>query len=258
VRQNNYIEHNTHILFNADLLAAAPVELFERRIIQRASPPGKLQRGTALYFDHAGIPMVLKHYHRGGWIGKLVRDTYSRYAFPLLLREPRMWEEFRLLSRMRELGLPVPEPIAARYQVTSPLTYRGDLITRRISNSRTLSDCLLESALSAKQWQAIGHTIAHFHAHQVFHADLNAHNILLDAAGHTWLVDFDKSGIHKPGTSSEWKQANLQRLLRSLRKIGRKVPFLPFADSDWQHLLQGYSSSRSRELFDLKPEQQYF
>lgn len=256
MRHNNYIEHNTHILFNADLLASAPVELFERRIIQRASPPGKLQRGTALYFDHAGIPMVLKHYHRGGWVGKLVRDTYSRLTWPLL-REPRMWEEFRLLSRMRELGLPVPEPIAARYQVTSGLTYRGDLITRRISNTRTLSDCLLENALSAKQWQAIGHTIAHFHANHVCHADLNAHNILLDAAGHTYLVDFDKSAIRTPGTTGQWQQANLQRLLRSLRKIGRKVPSLPFGDADWQQLLQGYSSTRTQLVFDLKPEQQY-
>lgn len=257
MQHNNYNEHDTHILFNTDLLNTEPALLFERGIIQRKSAPGKLQRGTALFFDHAGISMVLKHYHRGGWIGKLVKDTYSRFGLPWR-REPRMWEEFRLLTRMRKLGLPVPEPVAARYQLTSLLTYRGDLITRKISNSRTLSDCLLEGGLTAKQWQAIGHTISRFHANRVCHADLNAHNILLDSAGHIHLIDFDKSDIRTPGSSSHWKQANLQRLLRSLHKIGRQEPSLAFGDADWQHLLRGYFGSRSQQVIDLKQEQQYY
>jgi 3-deoxy-D-manno-octulosonic acid kinase len=63
----------------------------------------------------------------------------------------------------------------------------------------------------------VGAEIARFHAHGVYHADLNAHNILLTDAS-VWLIDFDRGELRHPARA--WQQANLARLKRSLLKIG--------------------------------------
>ena len=48
------------------------------------------------------------------------------------------------------------------------------------------------------------------------HADLNAHNLLFDGQQRGWMIDFDRSQLRIPATG--WREANLQRLLRSLHK----------------------------------------
>ena len=58
--------------------------------------------------------------------------------------------------------------------------------------------------------------LARFHRAGLDHADLNAHNILLDAAGNPWLIDFDRSRRRADGS---WRQSNLDRLARSLAKL---------------------------------------
>jgi 3-deoxy-D-manno-octulosonic acid kinase len=257
VRYKKFIESNTRILFNADLFETAPVELFEQPFKLQASAAGKLRRGTVLFFSHNDIPMVLKHYHRGGLLSKLVADTYSRYTLPLN-QAPRMWAEFSLLASLRQLGLPVPEPLAARCLDTSRFTYRGDLITRQICNTQTLAERLQQTALTSAEWRSIGQTIARFHHHRVYHADLNAHNILLDDAGHSYLIDFDKCGIQPADTSRKWMQGNLGRLQRSLRKVLERNPVLHYHESDWQLLLQGYDKPSHLPAFQLKPDQNFF
>ena len=60
--------------------------------------------------------------------------------------------------------------------------------------------------------------VARFHREGLDHADLNAHNVLFDPAGKGWMIDFDRCRMHIPATA--WRERNLQRLLRSLYKIG--------------------------------------
>ena len=85
---------------------------------------------------------------------------------------------------------------------------------------------------SGLPWREIGVCIRRFHASGVWHADLNAHNILMDRVGGIWLIDFDRGERRKHGA---WGQGNLARLQRSLRKLG-------YDDAQtWQALLQGYA-----------------
>jgi len=127
--------------------------------------------------------------------------------------------------------LPVPQPLAARV-VRSGLLYRGDLITRRIPKARSIAELL--SVAAPVPWDAVGRCVRRFHDAGVWHADLNAHNVLLDAEGRVHLVDFDRSG-HRSGATG-WKQANLTRLRRSLDKLtqGR------LEAAAWSSLLDGY------------------
>ena len=145
---------------------------------------------------------------------------------------------FHLLQTLWELGLPVPQPVAARCQKLGPILYRGDLITRRIPASQTLAEALCRQSLSAEHWHALGTTLARFHDHDVYHADLNANNILLDEMGRFYLLDFDRGSQRHP--EAAWKNANLERLLRSLHKLQRLHQPFYFSPSDWAVLHRGY------------------
>ncbi|HEY7872681.1 MAG TPA: 3-deoxy-D-manno-octulosonic acid kinase, partial [Rudaea sp.] len=128
----------------------------------------------------------------------------------------RSFAEFRLLAVLRDEGLPVPQPIAARYR-RSGAQYRADILTRRIENSVTLAELMVQNRLDAVVAARVGAEIARFQARGAYHADLNAHNILLTDTM-VWLIDFDRGEMRSPARA--WQLANLARLRRSLRKIG--------------------------------------
>ncbi|WP_164084715.1 3-deoxy-D-manno-octulosonic acid kinase [Alteromonas flava] len=189
-------------------------------------------RGTTHFLRYQDCDLVLRHYKRGGLIGKLLDDQF------LFLRKAwtRPVRELDLLIRMRSWHLPCPTPIAG--QVTRVgLVWRGDLLTSRIPNAKDVHSLIVDSALSAIEWRHIGATIARFHKHQVYHHDLNIHNIMLDDEGQAWLIDFDKCAVRR---GNRWKTGNLSRLHRSLRKEQGKMSSYQFKDSDWQALLEGY------------------
>ena len=62
----------------------------------------------------------------------------------------------------------------------------------------------------------LGLEVHQLHNEQVYPADLNCHNLMLDASGKPWIVDFDKCEFR---AGEKWKQTNLERRLRSLRKV---------------------------------------
>ncbi|MGB5624902.1 MAG: lipopolysaccharide kinase InaA family protein, partial [Woeseiaceae bacterium] len=95
----------------------------------------------------------------------------------------------------------------------------------------------------ASFWQSVGASIHEFHAAGVYHADMNAYNLQIDASGTLWMLDFDK-GLLRP--RGPWQQATLARLHRSLRKIIGLDPTLNFRSANWEQLLEGYfNASRS-------------
>jgi 3-deoxy-D-manno-octulosonic acid kinase len=217
--------------------ADIPPGLFESdwlRAEGRLVSDNALGRGTAWLFAHAGGEYVLRHYHRGGAMAKLSRDQYLWAG----LQASRAAREYHLLLRLAEWGLPVPRPLAAHVARRGAF-YRCDLITARIADARTLAERLAEAELPAGIWQRVGQTIRRFHDAGVYHADLNANNILLDAADKPWLIDFDK-GAFKAG--EKWKQANLDRLRRSLDKL-----IAADFERGWQALLAGCAVTLTAE-----------
>ncbi len=226
---------NLHILYNPKLVNPPLEPLFDRNRHAQHSSQNTLGRGCALVFQDRGLELVLKQYRRGGLFRRLVRDSYAYTG----LERTRMWREFKLLAAMRELDLPVPQPVAARCQRISALSYRGDLITQCIPKAQTLAEYISKAPLDKPAWLAIGCTLARFHKHNVYHADLNANNIMLDEQLRVYLIDFDKGEIREE-QKKEWTQSNVQRLLRSLNKLKSNSPEFHFSPGDWEKLREGY------------------
>lgn len=187
--------------------------------------------GVALIHTPAGDG-VLRHYRRGGLVAKFNRDRYLWTGAD----RTRSFAEFRLLTRIAALGLPAPRPMAARYR-RHGLFYAADLITRRIAESHTLAQCLADGRLDADLARETGALVARFHREGIWHADLNAHNVLVTANA-LYLIDFDRGAVRRPAEG--WRLANLARLRRSLLKLGAEQRIPGFQAAVWSPLLHGY------------------
>jgi 3-deoxy-D-manno-octulosonic acid kinase len=190
-------------------------------------------RGGALFIDADGRRLVLRHYRRGGWIARLSNDRYLWRAASLT----RSFIEWHLLYMMHRAGLPVPKPVAAGYRRTGRYSYSADLLTEQIPEVSSLATRLAAASLPLSNWIAIGRCLRRFHRDGVCHADLNAHNVLLNDAQQVWLVDFDRGSLRRPGL---WCDGNLVRLRRSIEKITDTLPAERFSEADWAALLSGY------------------
>ncbi|GMV69155.1 MAG: hypothetical protein AMXMBFR76_15940 [Pseudomonadota bacterium] len=191
-------------------------------------------RARVLRIVLPGQDWILRHFHRGGWMGSVTAD---RYLWTGLARS-RPWREWHLLYDLYRAGFPVPRPIAARVQRIQRWWYRADLISERV-DGEPLSVVLRRAVVPQRLWYHIGAQIRCFHRAGVYHADLNLDNILIEPDQRVCLLDFDKSRRRRPRAS--WQNANLRRLRRSLLKAQMRTPDLSFSPADWSELLIGYA-----------------
>lgn len=189
-------------------------------------------RGTVTRVETRAGRAVLRHYRRGGLIAHLLGDRY------LYLRREltRPFREFRLMAWAARNTLPVPAPLAARV-LRSGLWYRGELLVEAVADARTLAQCLESPARI--DWGAIGAAIARVHAAGIHHADLNAHNLLLDIKGRVWVIDFDRGA--RRDVDRRWPAANLARLERSLLKLAAPLR-VPAFDANWAALCDAHAA----------------
>lgn len=192
-------------------------------------------RNITWFIHHNDDEWVLRHYYRGGMVAKILKD---RYLFTSL-EKTRSYQELALLTQMYQKGLAVPKPIAARV-CKKGLFYTADILIEKIPNSKSLVQYLSKTPLCEASWHEAGVMIAQFHQADIYHSDLNAHNILIDNDSKYWLIDFDKCCSKKPSTT--WQSANLARLQRSLNKEKLRHQSFHFDTLQWSWLLQGYQS----------------
>lgn len=176
---------------------------------------------------------VLRHYYRGGLMEKLSKDKYLYTG----LNQTRAVSELALLTQLYNEGFAVPKPIAANVE-RHGLQYCADIIIERVAGAQDLVAKLSKESMTIAQWEQLGSCIAKFHQRGVYHADLNAKNILI-TENTFYLIDFDRGELRQP--NAKWQGANLERLRRSFNKEKRKLPSLHFTESDWQALMKGYA-----------------
>lgn len=230
---------NSNIIFDRQLLDRPFVDLFTPEFLhhQKLSSAIACGRGEVVFFNYQGQEWVLRHYRRGGIIARFNSDTF----FGLTPENSRSWKEWQLLVQMYNIGLPVPRPVAAHTMLKRG-TYTADLITVRIPESSPLGEILQNRQIEKKQWYAIGSCLRHFHDCGVYHADLNAQNILIDDDDRVYLIDFDRCSIKN---STWWRRHNLSRLKRSLNKISLNSAQFYYHPTDWHSLSDGYDQRKS-------------
>ena len=235
MNRSEFHKNGLHISYDSGIFNSIEDVSFNSRVwAQRSSIVGFAEgRGTTFFIQHQGRDFVLRHYQRGGLISKISKDKYIWLG----LRFTRPWREWTLLEKMIKKGLPVPIPAAVKVE-RKGLLYTADIMMHRIPNSRTLMQILMTDELSEGHWIAIGSVIRRFHEEGIYHADLNANNIMLDEGGRCFLIDFDRCGIRKP--KLKWQQENLSRLKRSLNKLSINEDVFHFSDMNWRSLLRGY------------------
>jgi 3-deoxy-D-manno-octulosonic acid kinase len=228
------------ILYDADSIGQLSDDFFtpawwaEQGLLLDSAPG----RGTTVFVRHEDSTLALRHYHRGGVPARFSRDRYLWQG----LAKTRPWREWQLLVELYQRGLPVPRPVAARV-VRHGLTYSADIITE-VVQAETLASWLVKGRLSNTLLVGLGTCLRRFHDAGVYHADLNARNILLDDEGKVTLIDFDRGELRSPARG--WQQANLTRLKRSLEKFRRSEMRFSFDDEDWKTLLRGYEEAGSQ------------
>ncbi|EGU33651.1 3-deoxy-D-manno-octulosonic-acid kinase [Vibrio sp. N418] len=226
---------NQCIWFDSDIIDASDAAIFDANYWQAnnkvvGSAKG---RGTTWFVQLDSMQGALRHYRRGGLFGKLVEDNYWFSGWD----KTRSAAEFSLLLSLREAGVNVPKPIAAR-AVKSGLTYQADLLSERIPQARDLVSILQEKPLPAEIYQRIGLEIRKMHDAGVNHTDLNIHNILLDKQDKVWIIDFDKCQQQE---GDDWKSENMARLKRSFIKEAKKANH-EFDDCGFNTLFSAWST----------------
>jgi len=235
-------DKNTYCLYDeSEITNFTPDILCAQYWQEKNAITGSAQgRGTTWFIRHKNESnqpekhWVLRHYYRGGLIGKIINDSYWFTS----QKNTRAAREFSLLAHMQTLALPAPKPIACLVSRHS-VFYRADLLSSRIENAQDLVAILTKGPINDALWFAIGETIKGFHQHGIYHHDLNAHNILIDSKNKPWLIDFDQGEVRK--VNSTWQQSNMQRLLRSFNKEKNKLSKFHWQESHWESLLAGYN-----------------
>ena len=170
---------------------------------------GGRRQMPAVRLDRIGR-VVIKCYRRGGLIGMFNRRYYMRAGVT------RSEKEFEWLTRVRKLGINAPEPIAAAHR--GALFYRCWLVTREVADAVSLAQLHSgpRAALDATI-QDCNRQASILMGNSILHPDLHPGNVLVDAAGQTWFIDFDKAAIYRgrrPRLASRYRQ----RWLRAVRK----------------------------------------
>ncbi len=219
------------IAYDASLMETPTVDYFSVDYwrSKQALEGEAVGRGSAWFINTAFGPVVLRQYLRGGWVAKISRQSY----FFSTVSRSRPFREYHLLAALYDLGLPVPKPVTALCEFHGIIS-SGALMTARISSAKTLADVLPGNEAI---WESVGKCIRRFHDAGVWHADLNARNILLDADLRVFLIDFDRARF-TPGKVVNG-EGNLKRLKRSLAKLW-PTGELSAMQAAWTQLIAAY------------------
>ena len=231
------LEQNKHYIIFDDSLISDDIErCFDAQFwLKQDKVVGSAKgRGTTWFVQLTKMQAALRHYRRGGLFGKIISDHYLFNGW----QKTRSVAEFHLLQTLKQHDVNVPKPIAARV-IKRNFCYQADLLSEKIPNAQDLVAVLQQRPLTEAEYSAIAIQIKKMHQAQVNHTDLNIHNILLDNDGKAWIIDFDKC-YQQQGEA--WKEANLQRLLRSFNKELNKRQ-IKWTQNDWLCLLLAYQQA---------------
>ena len=128
----------------------------------------------------------------------------------------RAQREFELLDIVGTLGIKVPQPIAYAYR--DRLLYRAWLVTREIHQPLSLARLSLQDEKkTGTAMVSVIEQISSLIQNNILHVDLHPGNVVVDAAGKVYLLDFDKGSVYH-GNRQKLKNRYLTRWQRAVAK----------------------------------------
>jgi 3-deoxy-D-manno-octulosonic acid kinase len=215
-REDNISEHKIgRYLIGAD--EAISVTLCTR-LLALCTANGPMRRGgvvgpqgiTRHQIEGIGR-VVVKHYVRGGLLRFFMGRRYLKSA------EYRSRVEYRMLSKVRALGISAPKPIA--YIVEGSLWYHTWLVLTELEGVVALAD-LAEVSGTDRFEVALSHLVEQVERlieNRVFHVDLHPGNVVVDSNGQIFILDFDKATVFT-GKLNRLRDLYLHRWRRAVIK----------------------------------------
>jgi 3-deoxy-D-manno-octulosonic acid kinase len=159
--------------------------------------------------------VVIKHYIRGGIIGKFIKKKYIK------IKNIRSESEYIYLNQALSIGVNAPKPLIFAYK--GRFIYKAWLVTEYIQNSVSLIE-LIESD-KKKAYNLLNYlnlSIKKLIENKIYHVDLHPGNVLIGEGGKVYLIDFDKAKFYDNQKKLEkkyikrWRRAGIKYNLSGL------------------------------------------
>ncbi len=187
-----------------DAVAAQP----DRRLVSGRRP---LVAGTV-----GGVRVLVKRLFHGGALASLTGDRF--------LTARRFETNLAMVDALEARGIGTSELVFAAWRRVAGLV-RGELGFREVEGARDAAAAMFgpaeQSGDAGAVAAAVGRTVARLHATGIVHHDLNLRNFLLEPGGEVLVLDVDKAEARPQPLSEPTRRRNLDRLERSVRKLGR-------------------------------------
>lgn len=155
-------------------------------------------------------PIVVKHYARGGVLGRFVNSLFLR------LGPVRAEVEFTTLMRVRSLGIRAPEPVLFAFR--GKWLYQTWLVTRELEGHKNLMELARTGADNLLPvLEQVVLALQNLIRNRITHVDLHPGNILVDGHGDVAVIDFDKA-YHWQGSLRQLRDVYLRRWRRAVIK----------------------------------------
>ena len=193
-----------------------------------------------------GGTVLLRRYRHGGAFRRLTGSVF--FTWP-----PRPFRELIITEELRRRGIPTVEVYGACVEPVWGPFYGGWLATRAIPGAQDLWAALqsgfIRDAGEEGCLRAVARSVRALHREGVYHADLNLKNILvrLENGGVTgYIIDFDKAKLFLGRLPRRLAKNNLDRLLRSARKLDPERRY--FTLGRWDDFLKFYHQVNAAEF----------
>lgn len=188
-------EHEGFVLLSVNELSTETQNSFMGIIInsnkkknKQVNPLGGRAEIIIKNFTDTGM-VVFKNYFRGG----MISFFNKRYYLKCKDEKRRPLQEILFILELREMGIPVPEPVATYYK--GKHIYRGGIISKYIKSSFTLAEFSKKEPEKAEfiftnKFMPVYKKII---VKNIHHPDLHPGNVLISNDEDIVLIDFDKA-----------------------------------------------------------------
>jgi 3-deoxy-D-manno-octulosonic acid kinase len=192
-----------------------------------------------------GDRALIRAYRHGGFFRFVTGRLF--FTWP-----PRPFKELAITAEVRRRRIPTVEVYGACVRRVAGPFYHGWLITRELTDASDLwtamESGLFQSLGAQNVLRAVAISIRNLHREGVYHGDLNLKNLLVRRESSdikVYIIDFDKATLFLGTVPDKLAQMNLDRLLRSARKLDPTGKHFP--ERYWSCLLEFYRGAERNE-----------